>query len=206
MTHEKRTQAHWENIFETKDYTKVLWHQNNPTVSLELITRYSNQDDNIIDVGCGASFLVDRLIDRGYKNITLLDTSKRSLDIVRERLANKAEIPTYICSDIMHFEPPQQFDIWHDRAVFHFLLHKNERATYFEKVLKSLATGGTAFISTFRVGGQTQCAGLEIIQYDHDKMLKELPRGLELIAYQEFTHITPAQSEQAYSSFVIKKA
>ncbi len=165
----------------------------------------ANTDDAIIDVGCGASLLADRLIDNGYKDITLLDTSKCSLDIVKERLADKADVPTYICSDIMHFEPSRQFTIWHDRAVFHFLLRKKERVAYFEKVMQSLLTGGTAIISTFRVGGQTQCAGLDIIQYDRDKMLEELPEGLELIAYEAFTHITPIDSEQAYSAFVIRK-
>ncbi|MEE8589269.1 MAG: methyltransferase domain-containing protein, partial [Sulfurimonadaceae bacterium] len=123
-THAKARQSHWDNIFKTKDYTQVLWHQNSPTISLDLIQSHSNKDDAIIDVGCGASFLVDKLIDKGYKNITLLDTSIASLDIVKKRLANNADIPTYICSDIMHFSPSQKFNIWHDRAVFHFLLLK----------------------------------------------------------------------------------
>jgi arsenite methyltransferase len=204
-THTKARQSHWEKICTTKDYTQVLWHQNSPTVSLDLITRYSKPDDAVIDVGCGASFLVDNLIDNGYSNITLLDTSKRSLDIVKERLGDKAGIPAYICSDILHFSPSQQFKIWHDRAVFHFLLLPNERATYFEKVMQSLIPGGIALISTFRVGGQTMCAGLDIVQYDHNKMLEELPHGLKLVTYEEVTHITPAESEQAYSSFVIRK-
>lgn len=202
---EQKRQSHWDNIFKTKDYTQVLWHQNSPTVSLDLITTYSNKDDAIIDVGCGASFLVDKLINKGYKNITLLDTSKTSLDIVKKRLTDKANTPTYICSDIMHFSPSQTHNIWHDRAVFHFLLLKEERANYFEVLKKSLVSGGTAIISTFCVGGQTMCAGLDIVQYDHKKMFKELPEGLELVAYKEFTHVTPSDSEQAYSSFVIKR-
>ena len=205
MPSDRARQLHWENIFQTKDYTKVLWHQNAPTVSLELIRRYAGKEDAIIDAGCGASLLADNLIDSGYMDITLLDTSKSSLDIVKKRLVEKADIPVYICSDILHFEPSQPFSIWHDRAVFHFLLRKEERLRYFETVMKSLRPGGTAIISTFRVGGQTQCAGLEIIQYDQAKMRDELPEGLELIAYEAFTHITPSASEQAYSSFVIRK-
>ncbi len=205
-THVKARQSHWENIFSTKDYRQVLWHQTSPSVSLELITRYAKPDDAVIDVGCGASLLVDNLIEQGYKNITLLDTSKRSLDIVKERLADKADLPTYVCSDIMHFEPAQTYKVWHDRAVFHFLLLPKERAVYFDKVIQSLTSDGLAIISTFRIGGQTQCAGLDIVQYDHNKMLRELPSGLTLVAYEEFTHITPAESEQAYASFVIKKA
>lgn len=204
-TAEEARKSHWDNIFKTKDYTQVLWHQNTPTVSLDLVIACSAQDDAVIDIGCGASFLVDRLIDKGYRNITLLDTSKRSLDIVKKRLADKADIPSYICSDILDFSPSQQFKIWHDRAVFHFLLHKNERVNYFEKVMQALVPGGIALVSTFRVGGQSMCAGLEIVQYDRDKMLKELPQGLELVEYKAFTHITPTESEQAYSAFTIKK-
>ncbi len=202
---EEARKSHWDTIFKTKDYTQVLWHQSTPTVSLDLVTACSTKDDAIIDIGCGASFLVDNLIDKGYQNITLLDTSKRSLDIVKERLSDKADIPSYICSDILDFSPSQQFKIWHDRAVFHFLLHKNERIEYFNRVMETLTPGGIALISTFRVGGQTMCAGLEIVQYDRDKMLKELPQGLELVEYKEFTHMTPAESEQDYSAFIIKK-
>lgn len=204
-THAKARQSHWNNIFQTKDYTQVLWHQTTPTVSLELITTYSTKNDAVIDVGCGASFLVDKLIDKGYKNITLLDTSITSIDIVKKRLGDKVDIPTYVCSDVMHFEPLQKFNIWHDRALFHFLLLKTDRVNYLEVLKESLVTGGTAIISTFCIGGQTMCAGLDIVQYDHNKMLEELPEGLELVAYDEFTHVTPSHSEQAYSSFVIRK-
>jgi len=204
MTEQVR-QSHWENIFRTKDYREVLWHQNSPTVSYDLITQYAAKDDTILDAGCGASLLVDKLIESGYNNITLLDTAATSLEIVKTRLGRSADIPAYVCTDIMDFLPDRLYTIWHDRAVFHFLLEPQERTDYFKKVLQSLAPGGVAIISTFRVGGQTQCAGLDIVQYDHQKISEELPEGLKLIAYEEFTHITPAASEQAYSAFVIKK-
>ncbi len=202
---EQERQSHWENIFKTKDYREVLWHQKSPALSYDLITTYADRDDAILDAGCGASLLVDKLIENGYNNITLLDTSATSLDIVKKRLEKAADLPNYICSDIMDFSPDRTYAIWHDRAVFHFLLTPQERADYFEKVMQTLAPGGIAIISTFRVGGQTQCAGLDIVQYDHQKMLEELPEGLKLIAYEEFTHVTPAASEQDYSAFVIKK-
>lgn len=198
-------QGHWDTLFKTKDYTKVFWHQSSPTVSLTLINTYAKKEDKIIDVGCGASLLVDNLIDEGYKNITLLDTSETSLEIVKERLAEKAGIPKYICSDIMNFSPADTYDIWHDRAVFHFLLLKKERAKYFDIVKDCLISGATAILSTFAVGGQTQCAGLDIVQYDAKKMREELPTGLELIKSEDFIHITPANNEQKYISFIIKK-
>ena len=198
-------EAHWDNIFKTKDYTQVLWHQVSPESSFKLINTYAKKDEKIIDVGCGASLLVDHLLESGNKNISLLDTSKTSLDIVKNRLGNKSGIPTYICSDIINFIPSEKFNIWHDRAVFHFLLLKKEREKYFEVLQKSLVCGGIAIINTFALGGQTQCAGLDIIQYDAIKMCEELPAGLELIKAEDFIHITPSKGEQAYSSFVIKK-
>ncbi|MFA6138797.1 MAG: methyltransferase domain-containing protein [Sulfurimonas sp.] len=206
ISSDRLRQLHWDTIFETKDYTQVLWHQNTPTVSLELINSYAKKEDFIIDVGCGASLLVDNLTDMGYKNITLLDTSKISLDIVKNRLGTKSENANFICSDIMHFESTEKFNIWHDRAVFHFLLLKKERARYFEVLQESLTLGGTAIINTFALGGQTECAGLKIVQYDYEKILQELPSGLELIRHEDFVHTTPKESEQAYSYFVIKKS
>ncbi|MFA6192847.1 MAG: methyltransferase domain-containing protein [Sulfurimonas sp.] len=205
ISSDRLRQLHWDTVFETKDYTQVLWHQNSPTLSLELINNYAKKDDFIIDVGCGASLLVDNLIEMGYKNITLLDTSKISLDIVKNRLGSKLETAKFVCSDIMHFQPTEKLNIWHDRAVFHFLLLKKERARYFEVLKESLTSDGIAIINTFALGGQTECAGLKIVQYDYEKILQELPSDLELIKYENFTHITPKESEQAYSYFVIKK-
>lgn len=202
---DKFRESHWDNIFKTKDYTQVLWHQSSPDVSLELISTYGQKDDNIIDVGCGTSFLVDSLIEHGYKNISLLDTSRTSLDIVKNRLGTKSEIAKYVCSDILNFATTEKFNIWHDRAVFHFLLLKKERIGYFEILKKSLTPNAIAIINTFSVGGQTECAGLEIIQYDYEKMLQELPVGLELIQHADFVHTTPKESEQKYTYFIIKK-
>ena len=199
-------QTHWDSVFKTKDYTKVFWHQSTPDVSLELISAYAKKEDAIIDIGCGASLLADNLIDQGYSDITLLDTSSTSLDIVKTRLGKKSALPTYLCTDIMNFSPTRIYDIWHDRAVFHFLLLKKERMRYFELVHSSLKSGGTAVINTFAIGGEKQCAGLDVIQYDHQKMLEELPKGLKLIKDEDFIHITPAKGEQKYCSFIIKKS
>lgn len=198
-------EAHWDGIFKTKDYTQVLWHQNSPEHSLALIKQHTSSKDAIIDVGCGASFLVDRLIQDGYTNISLLDTSKTSLDIVKKRLETQADIPKYICSDIMNFHVKEKYSLWHDRALFHFLTQKQERAKYFETLKESLTSNAVAIINTFSLEGQTQCAGLSIVQYNDKKMINELPEGLELIEYTNYIHITPAQTQQAYSSFIIKK-
>lgn len=198
-------EQHWDTLFKTKDYTQVLWHQETPKTSFMLIEYYAKKDDFIIDIGCGASLLVDMLMDDGYENITLLDTSKTCLNIVKNRLSDQSDIPNYVCSDIMHFTTSKKFNVWHDRAVFHFLLLKKERKRYFEVLKESLIPGGIALINTFSVDGEIQCAGLDVVPYNDTRMLHELPSGLALIKYKEFIHITPKKSEQKYSSFVIKK-
>ena len=196
-------EKHWDGVFNTTDYTQVLWHQNSPDKSMELINKYAKKDDFIIDAGCGASYLVDTLLEDGYKNITILDTSKKSLEIVKNRLTD--DNVTYVCDDILNFTAKHKFDIWHDRAVFHFLTTRKERIKYFEVLTNSLKKEAIAIISTFRVDGPISCAGLNIVQYDYKKMLAELPKELELIESEEYLHITPKQSEQKYIYFVIKK-
>ncbi len=200
----QRREKHWDSIFKTKDYTQVFWHQSSPSRSLNLIQTYTKKEDAIIDVGCGASLLIDALLNEGYQDITLLDTSHTCLDIVKERLTSTVT-PSYICSDILTFETHKLYTLWHDRAVFHFLLTKKERERYFKVLEESLVDGGFAIISTFAPHGELSCAGLETRAYDKERMLTELPETLQLVAYDKFTHITPKNTAQAYSVFVMKK-
>ncbi|MDM5264404.1 methyltransferase domain-containing protein [Sulfurovum sp. XTW-4] len=198
-----RRENHWDGLFQNTDYTQVLWHQSSPQKSVELIEKYVKDEANIIDIGSGASYLVDHLLQNGYKNITLLDTSKTALEIVRSRIKN--ENVQLICSDILHFKNDKRYDLWHDRAAFHFLLSKKEREQYFKVLENSLEPKGIAVISTFKVNGPIQCAGLDIVQYNHQKMLEELPSDLTLIESEEFTHVTPKETTQEYIYFVIQK-
>ena len=203
---ERLREKHWDTLFNAVDYTKVLWHQNSPSISLELIKKSKiGKDSSIIDIGCGASLLVDNLIDAGYKNITLLDISKTSLEIVKARLENNSDIPKYITTDITNFRALEKYDIWHDRAVFHFLLNSKDRTKYFDVLKESLNLDGVAIINTFNVGNSTECAGLQIVQYDKKKMEKELPLGLKLEEYKDYLHTTPKGTTQDYSYFIIKK-
>lgn len=203
VSSEDLRQNHWDGIFKSVDYTKVLWHEKLPKKSLELIKKYSNKNSSVIDIGCGASLLVDELLYSGYKDITLLDTSKASLEIVKERL--DGEEIGYICSDVLNFQALKKFDIWHDRALFHFLKTKKERVKYFEVLENSLSKDARAIISTFRVDGPISCAGLNIIQYNYEKMSSELPSSLILSDFEEYNHMTFKGKEQKYIYFVIKK-
>jgi len=198
-----KRKKHWDSIFKTADYTQVLWHQSSPEKSIKLIKKYAINDANIIDVGCGASYLVDNLLSDGYKNISLLDTSKTSLEIVKSRINNPKV--QFICDDILNFSIDNKFDIWHDRAVFHFLLSKKEREQYFKVLNNSLKSKAIAIVSTFRVNGPFKCAGLDIVQYTHQKMLEELPSSLSLIESEEYAHITPKDTPQEYIYFTIQK-
>lgn len=200
---QKLREKHWNNIFQKLDYTQVLWHQSSPKKSVELIKKYAKNDANIIDIGCGASYLVDTLLNDGYKDITLLDTAKTSLDIVHSRINN--DKVQFICKDILNFKTDKKFDIWHDRAVFHFLLSRKEREEYFNVLDSSLNSKGMAIVSTFKVDGPIQCAGLDIIQYNYQKMSDELPSNLTLIQSEDYTHVTPKESTQEYIYFVIQK-
>jgi ubiquinone/menaquinone biosynthesis C-methylase UbiE len=203
---EKRRKAHWENVYTTKDYTQVLWHQSSPDLSLNLIKALKlPHDAAIIDVGCGASLLADALIEKGHTDLCLLDASAVSLEIVRQRLGEKSEVPAFICADVTAFKSPPRFDLWHDRAVFHFLLHASERSAYFKALHTALKEGGTAIISTFSPTGPAMCSGLDVIRYDEQKMRDELPAGLHLIKSEEVLHLTPKESYQNFAYFIIEK-
>jgi len=202
---EKVRKEHWNKIFETKDYTQVLWHQNLPKVSLEQIHTHVNKDNAIIDIGCGASFLVDELLKEGYSNLTLLDVSQTALNIVKERLGNASDNIDYVCSDITTFESSKKYKFWHDRAVFHFLLDAKDRKKYFEVLYRSLEDSGTALIGTFSEQGPLQCSGLDIVQYDEEKLKLELGDNLKLVENMEVIHTTPKETEQSFRFFMIEK-
>ncbi len=203
---ELHRKLHWEQVFETKDYRKVLWHQESPALSVRLIESVGTlPDEAIIDVGCGASLLVDALIWKGQKNVTLLDVAEAPLQIVKERLDVSSGSVKYLCADVTQAELKENYSIWHDRALFHFLLRPRERESYMRKVYSSLVPGGTAIIGTFAVNGPTTCSDLDIVQYDSKRMEKELVPGLELIRSHKVMHLTPQKSEQAYNYFMIRK-
>ena len=198
--------AHWENVYATKDYTQVLWHQSSPDLSLKLIEALELASDAaIIDVGCGASLLADALIAKGHARLTLLDLSSTALQILKTRLGTAANKAEFVCADVTAFCSTGQFDLWHDRAVFHFLLHEKEKKAYFKALHAALKEGGTAIISTFSPTGPAMCSALDVVRYDEQKMRDELPSGLQLIHSEEARHLTPKESYQDYAYFIIEK-
>lgn len=197
----KRKQ-HWENVYADKSPLEVSWYQKQPEISLHLIQNAS-ADNNaaIIDVGGGASTLVDHLQANGYKNIAVLDISEAALKHAQQRLGSTSNDIEWIICDITEYRPSHPVDIWHDRAVFHFLTDEIDRKKYIKALKASLAPGGHLIIAAFAIGGPTRCSGLDIVQYDADKMQAELGADFQLIEQHSETHTTPANASQAFTYY-----
>lgn len=196
---------HWENVYQTKEHTKVGWYQKEPSISLLLLKKIgSTPKDAFIDVGCGVSTLADTLIHSGYQDITLLDISTSALEIIKKRLGATDDLPVYCVGDVCTFSSDKHFDVWHDRAVFHFLQKEEEQHAYLETLYRSLSLQGHAIIGTFGVNGPDSCSALPVRQYNKEKM-KHLVQGrFDIIEVVDETHITPGGSEQHYCFFILK--
>lgn len=198
-------QRHWENVYTTKDVSKVGWYQEIPSISLSLLEKIGSiPKDSIIDVGCGASKLADVLIDSGYSDITLLDLSSSALEIIKKRLGATADLPVYCVGDVCTFSSDKLFDVWHDRAVFHFLQKEEEQQTYLETLYKSLSPEGHAIIGTFGVNGPDSCSALPVRQYNEEQMKNLVKDRFDIVEVVNETHITPSGSEQHYCFFILK--
>ena len=197
---------HWENIYKDKSPLEVSWYQKTPTVSLELIKKLTlTNSDFIIDVGGGASTLVDCLIKDGFINITVLDLSSNALAHTQQRLGEKSSLVEWEVEDVTKFAARHKYDLWHDRAVFHFLTDKNDREKYRQVLEVSVKVGGHIIIAAFSIGGPTKCSGLDIVQYDADKLKSELGDNFTFIEEQFEKHATPAGKEQAFGYYVFSK-
>lgn len=194
--------AHWEDVYQHKSSLDTSWYQNKPSLSLELIhnTGIAN-DESIIDVGGGASVLVDYLCQEGFSNLAVLDISGNALSCAKERLGDLAPGVEWYESDITQFDAPHPFSLWHDRAVFHFLTEASDRKNYIKSLKHALRPEGHLIIAAFAVGGPEKCSGLEIVQYDSEKITAELGEEFKLIETRDEVHITPANKEQRFMYF-----
>ena len=193
--------AHWEKVYRTKQPTEVSWYRPHLDVSLQLIEEAaSNRDARIIDVGGGESTLVDDLLDRGYHNLSVLDISATALAIAKERLGDMADQVNWLCADVTTFAFPQQeYDVWHDRAVFHFLTEGYDRAAYVRQVAHAVAPGGHVIVATFGPEGPTKCSGLDVVRYDPNALHDEFGPRFRLVKHLTELHQTPAGSLQQFT-------
>jgi len=188
---------HWETVYETKKPDQVSWTQDLPTTSLDFIHSFKlPKTAKIIDIGGGDSKLVDFLVNEGFENVTVLDISAKALDKAKKRLGENAKKINWVVSDITDFEPNTTFDVWHDRATFHFLTTTEQVAKYMETARKSV--NGFLTIGTFSENGPTKCSGLTIKQYTEDSLTTELKNGFEKIRCLTEDHTTPFQTTQNF--------
>ena len=193
---------HWGDVYQEKSPSELSWYQKEPKLSLELI-RCTNvaSNDAIIDVGGGASVLVDYLSKESFTNLTVLDISENAIAMAKKRLGDTAKSIEWIVSDITQFDTSQKFSLWHDRALFHFLTDPSDRKIYVKALIKAIRTEGHLIIATFAIGGPEKCSGLEIVQYDSEKMIAELGDNFSLVEERKEIHITPANKEQEFIFF-----
>jgi 2-polyprenyl-3-methyl-5-hydroxy-6-metoxy-1,4-benzoquinol methylase len=188
---------HWENVYATKTPQEVSWTQERPTISLDFIASFQlEKSSSIIDVGGGDSLLVDFLLDLGYTNLSVLDISAHAIERAKVRLGEKASLVTWIVSDINDFEPLQNYDLWHDRAAFHFLTTQKDIERYVELVSKHVKQ---LVIGTFSTNGPFKCSGLEITQYDENELGQLFgPHGFEVQTTKREDHMTPFGTTQNF--------
>lgn len=202
--------AHWERIYHTFDPAQLSWYEEHPRLSLELIHRTgASKAAQIIGVGGGTSRLVDELLAEGYQHVTVLDMVGRALELTRQRLRSRAAAVTWVEADIMTVELPRDsYDVWHDRAVFHFLTEPEERRWYVETMRHAVRRDGHVIVATFTLEGPTQCgptrcSGLNVIRYSPATLAGEFGDEFELVTNMNELHRTPLGVEQAllYCSF-----
>ena len=194
------TKRHWENIYATKAPDTVSWYRQHLEASVALIERAAeSRDASIIDVGGGESTLVDDLLLRGYNNLTVLDVSQTAIEVTKKRLGSGAEQVRWLVGDIVEIELEQHaFDLWHDRAVFHFLTTLEQRRTYVRQVTGAVRPGGHVIVSTFGPEGPTRCSGLDVMRYDAESLHNEFGTRFRLVQSQKELHPTPFGTTQQF--------
>jgi ubiquinone/menaquinone biosynthesis C-methylase UbiE len=191
---------HWDAIYRSKAAAKVSWYQAEPLLSQALIRRVAQDlNDPIIDVGGGASTLVDGLLAAGYRNITVLDIAEPALTVARQRLGERAGAVEWREADVLTTQlPAAAYAVWHDRAAFHFLTRAEDRRSYAAAMRRAVRSGGHSIVASFATDGPSRCSGLEVVRYSPESMLAELGEGLELVDSVREDHRTPSGATQAF--------
>jgi trans-aconitate methyltransferase len=198
---------HWNRVYQTQAPDDVSWYQTRPTTSLKLIEASGvAKDQGVIDVGAGASALVDFLLDTGFARLAVLDISAAALQHARQRLGVRAEGVEWFEADVTEFTPRHQFGLWHDRAVFHFLTDPADRRKYVETMSRALTPDGQVIIATFAIEGPRKCSGLDVARYDAASLAAELGAGFQFREQVDEIHVTPWSTEQQFSFFRFSRA
>jgi ubiquinone/menaquinone biosynthesis C-methylase UbiE len=198
---------HWENIYSTKQLNEVSWYQPTPTTSLNLIEELNiPKTASIIDIGGGDSFLVDNLLKLGYENITVLDISIKAIERAKKRLGKQSENVKWIEADASNFNPKASYDLWHDRAAFHFLTDEKDIENYLKAAQKGIKPSGNLIIGTFSTEGPKKCSGIDIKQYSEDSLNHIFKDTFSKIDCKTIEHQTPFSTTQSFTFCKFKKA
>ena len=192
--------THWEKVYTTKEPDQVSWYRPHLETSIVLIERsVSVRSASIIDIGGGESTLVDDLLARGFQNVTVLDVSQVAIDATKQRLQQVAGRVHWVAADVTRVQlHPAAYDVWHDRAVFHFLTAPEQRAAYVRQVARSVKAGGHVIVSTFGPEGPTKCSGLDVVRYDAESLHEEFGTRFRLVESSKELHETPFGTTQQF--------
>jgi 2-polyprenyl-3-methyl-5-hydroxy-6-metoxy-1,4-benzoquinol methylase len=195
-----QSKEHWENVYTTKAADEVSWFQEHAALSLKLIREAGVPvTASIIDVGGGASTLVDDLLASGYENVTVLDLSEKALATAKARLSTLAVKVQWLEANIIETKlESNAYDVWHDRAVFHFLTTAEERHAYVQAVLRAVKPGGLVIVATFAEDGPSKCSGLSVMRYDADELHAEFGEPFVMLGHEKESHHTPGGNEQKF--------
>ena len=197
---------HWENIYQNKNEDEVSWFQKTPNTSIEIINSIKiKKESKIIDVGSGRSRLFKNLIELGYNNLTYLDISESAAKKSKIFLGEQSKNIKWIVEDVLNFEPKQNFDVWHDRAVFHFLTEQNQIKKYVDLVSRNISNNGYLIIGTFSEQGPLKCSGLEVSRYSESLIKTTFIESFTLLNSFKIDHSTPFNTTQNFLFSVLKK-
>jgi 2-polyprenyl-3-methyl-5-hydroxy-6-metoxy-1,4-benzoquinol methylase len=196
--------AHWEQVYAEQGRDQVSWYEETPTTSTELVL-LDGVPAHVVDVGAGASMLPDALLNAGVEHVTLVDLSMSALALTELRLEERGNRVTTIVADVLTHEFDQQYDVWHDRAVFHFLVEPAQRAAYAVQARAAVRTGGLLVVGAFAEDGPAQCSGLPVARYDAESLAAELGEGFTLVETRRAEHHTPWDAVQPFTWVVLRR-
>lgn len=202
----ENNKSHWNKIYEEKNSTEVSWYEPMPETSLKFIAECKlDKNSAIIDIGGGDSSLVDFLLAKDFTDITVLDVSKKAISRAKARLGDRAEQVKWIISDVLDFVPERKYDLWHDRAAFHFLNEEGQVKKYLEVLEEAVDTGGFVVMSTFSEKGPDKCSGLEVKKYSISNLISLFSESFNMMSCKNVDHRTPSGSVQNFSFCSFKK-
>jgi 2-polyprenyl-3-methyl-5-hydroxy-6-metoxy-1,4-benzoquinol methylase len=197
---------HWNDVYSNKSEAELSWHQDDPSVALDIMKKAGvTTKSAVIDIGAGTSRLMERLLDLGLDDLSALDLSESALAVVRARLGEREKSVKWIVADITKWEPTQTYDVWHDRAVLHFLVKCEDRISYIQRLSQCVAPGGHAIIATFASDGPEKCSGLPVARYSPTSLAETLAADFSLVTHQFHLHYTPWGTQQSFQYSLFRK-